>query len=57
MINDAWLACAGLAVVATSLLACVPRPEPQAQAPLSRTAWYEQQVEEGFGRLDQLPRN
>ncbi|HXQ52263.1 MAG TPA: hypothetical protein VN802_14300 [Stellaceae bacterium] len=55
MIKDAFLACAGLAVVAMSLLSCVSRPEPQAQAPLGRTAWYEQQVEEGFGRLDQLP--
>jgi hypothetical protein len=57
MIKDAWLARAGLAMVVVSLLACFSRYEPQARAPFGRAAWYEQQFEEGFGRLDQLPRN
>jgi hypothetical protein len=43
-----------LGLVAAS---CVSPPAPRVEARLTRTALYEQQVEEGFGRLDQLPRN
>lgn len=57
MRRNSFPAFASLAILGLSLLSCVWRPEPQAQAALARTASYEQQVEEGFGHIDQLPRN
>jgi hypothetical protein len=42
-----------LVLAAFVLLACVARPDPR----IARAGAYEQQVEEGFGRLDQVPRN
>ena len=44
-----------LAVLA--LLSCVSQPEARLHASLSHAAWYEEQLEEGFGHLDRLPRN
>jgi hypothetical protein len=57
MSSDSVQAFASLVLVALSLMSCMGQPTPQVQASLSRTASYEQQVEEGFGHLDQLPRN
>lgn len=48
------LVAAGL--LALVIASCVSPPAPRVEARLSRTAVYEQQVEEGFGHLDQLPR-
>ena len=49
---------AALAFAALALMACSFRPNPPltANQPVA-SAGYEEQVEEGFGRLDQLPVN
>jgi hypothetical protein len=57
MCSDPFPTFANLALLSLGLLSCIGRPEPQLQAALGRTALYEQQVEEGFGRLDKLPAN
>jgi hypothetical protein len=56
MSSDSVQAFASLVLVALSLISCIGGPAPQVQASLRHTASYEQQVEEGFGHLDQLPR-
>ena len=57
MKRDAPQSLACLLLLALGLMSCVWRPQAQVQAPPTRMAAYELQVEEGFGRLDQLPRN
>ena len=57
MQSDSVQAFASLAILAMSLSSCVWQPEPQIQAANRRAALYEQQVEEGFGHIDQLPGN
>jgi hypothetical protein len=47
---------ATLALAALGLMSCVWQPEAQVRVPPTRMAAYELQVEEGFGRLDQLPK-
>lgn len=55
MRRDIPQALAGFLLIALGLISCVWRPQAQLQAPSTRIAAYELQVEEGFGRLDQLP--
>jgi hypothetical protein len=44
-----------LVLLGLCVSACAaPRPGP-AQAKLERAAWYEEQIEEGFGQLGRLP--
>ena len=51
----------GLVVAAmllvVSVMADISRKETAFSPPLSPQGWYEQQVEEGFGHIDALPKN
>jgi hypothetical protein len=47
-----------LALVAVILMSCSLGANPQLSAQQTRGSdWYEEQIEEGFGHLDQLPTN
>ena len=46
-----------LAVVAFALLSCADSGPAPGRAQQQASGWYVEQIEQGFGRLDQLPKN
>ena len=46
-----------LCTAAFALISCADAGPPSGSAARQASAWYEEQIEEGFGRLDQLPKN